>query len=38
MPSFTIPYADLEQFLTPEAKAILGGVLPGQAPEQDKGE
>lgn len=24
MPSFTIPYADIEQFLTPEAKAILG--------------
>ncbi len=38
MPNFTIPYADIEQFLTPEAKAILGGVLPGQAPEQDKGE
>ena len=38
MPSFTIPYADIERFLTPEAKAILGGVLHGQAPEQDKGE
>ena len=24
MPNFTIPYADIEQYLTPEAKAILG--------------
>ena len=24
MPSFTVPYADIEPFLTPEAKALLG--------------
>ena len=30
MPSFTIPYSDISHYLTPEAKAILGGGQPDQ--------
>ena len=31
MPSFTIPYSDIAHYLTPEAKAILGGGQPEQS-------